>query len=162
MRCLGCGVEMRLVRVVPDGTAAISGYAYHTFECPGCNDTETRLLFGRSPDEAAPATSRPAAADALSSAPEDGLSPALGAWGRALELLRSQQRALDERAAATGTSGSQPVAPPRAPTPVLPSRPSDEPPEPLRKPAVSRVEDPPSSSKWRRAISMLRRMQERP
>ncbi len=160
MRCLGCDAEMRLVRVDRDHTQPVSGYAYHTFECPGCHDTETRLLFDRSPAEVTPEPSRSTAAEAPPPVPEDERAPPLGAWGRAIELLRSRQRALDERTATNGPPADQRASSPGAP-PVLHSHPSDEPAVPERKPAIARLDDPPSSSKWGRAISMLRRMQER-
>jgi hypothetical protein len=44
MRCLACGVEMRLVRAVPD-QSMVSSRELHVFECPGCQRTEQRLVL---------------------------------------------------------------------------------------------------------------------
>jgi hypothetical protein len=47
MRCMACGDNMRLVRVVPDHTIAVPGFKRHTLKCPRCQDTEERLVFDR-------------------------------------------------------------------------------------------------------------------
>ena len=44
MRCIECGEEMRLVRVVQDDTQKV---AQNTFECPVCHNEEQRLVFSR-------------------------------------------------------------------------------------------------------------------
>ena len=47
MRCMECGEEMRLVRVVQDDTQKVAGLAQNTFECPICHNEEQRLVFKR-------------------------------------------------------------------------------------------------------------------
>src|SRR5712692_1870303 len=47
MRCMACGGNMRLVRVVPDHGMAVPGFKTQTLKCPGCQDTEQRLVFDR-------------------------------------------------------------------------------------------------------------------
>ena len=47
MRCIECGVEMRLVERSPDRTMMVRGYWHHTFECPNCRNAERRLIFDR-------------------------------------------------------------------------------------------------------------------
>jgi hypothetical protein len=59
MRCMACGAEMRLVRVVRDDTMMVTGYEHHTLQCSECHEEERRLVFSRegtpSPVEPAPA-----------------------------------------------------------------------------------------------------------
>jgi hypothetical protein len=45
MRCPACGVEMHLIKVVPDEAMMVPGYEEHTFECSGCHDHVRRLVF---------------------------------------------------------------------------------------------------------------------
>src|SRR5260370_32802670 len=47
MRCMACGSNMRLIRVVPDHTMAASGVKTQTLKCSGCQETEQRLMFDR-------------------------------------------------------------------------------------------------------------------
>jgi hypothetical protein len=47
MRCMACGDSMRLVRVELERAMPVPGYERHTFRCPGCQDTEQRLVFNR-------------------------------------------------------------------------------------------------------------------
>jgi hypothetical protein len=53
MRCMACGEIMRLTQAVADQSMAVPGFEQHLFRCPGCNDTEQRLVFVH-PDDAAP------------------------------------------------------------------------------------------------------------
>jgi hypothetical protein len=53
MRCMACGEIMRLVQAVADQSMAVPGFEQHLFRCPGCNDTEQRLVFVH-PDDTAP------------------------------------------------------------------------------------------------------------
>ena len=55
MRCMACGAEMLLMKVVEDDTMAVSGFEHHTFMCSGCGDVEGRLIFNR--EQAIPAGS---------------------------------------------------------------------------------------------------------
>jgi hypothetical protein len=47
MRCLACGVEMRLRQIAEDNTMPVAGFEHHTFMCSGCGDVERRLVFTR-------------------------------------------------------------------------------------------------------------------
>jgi len=51
MRCVACGVEMQIVRKVPDQSMMVTGHELHTFECPGCGGKEQRLVFTRNIDQ---------------------------------------------------------------------------------------------------------------
>src|SRR5262249_52193304 len=53
MRCLLCEAEMILMKVVPDETMAVPGFAHHTFMCSACYDVERRLIFTNPSDPAA-------------------------------------------------------------------------------------------------------------
>ena len=55
MRCMACGAEMLLMKVVEDDTMAVAGFEHHTFMCSGCGDVEGRLIFNR--EQAIPAGS---------------------------------------------------------------------------------------------------------
>jgi hypothetical protein len=54
MRCVACGVEMRIVRKVPDQSMMVTGHELHTFECPGCGSKEQRFVFTRNIDQLHP------------------------------------------------------------------------------------------------------------
>src|SRR5262245_35735629 len=45
MRCMACGDEMVLAEVAPAAAMGVQGFEHHTFQCPGCDDTECRLVF---------------------------------------------------------------------------------------------------------------------
>jgi hypothetical protein len=45
MRCMVCGEEKVLAEAMPAEDMAVPGFEYQTLECPGCDDTERRLLF---------------------------------------------------------------------------------------------------------------------
>jgi hypothetical protein len=45
MRCMACGEEKVLAEAIPAEDMAVPGFEYQTLECPGCNDSERRLLF---------------------------------------------------------------------------------------------------------------------
>jgi hypothetical protein len=47
MRCVVCGVEMHLVQVARENALTVPGYEQHTFQCPGCDEVERRLVFNR-------------------------------------------------------------------------------------------------------------------
>jgi hypothetical protein len=47
MRCMACGNNMRLVRVVLDHAMAVPGFKTQTLKCSGCGDSEQRLVFDR-------------------------------------------------------------------------------------------------------------------
>ena len=53
MRCMACGEVMRLTQAVADDSMAVPGFEQHLYRCPGCNDTEQRLVFVH-PDDPAP------------------------------------------------------------------------------------------------------------
>jgi hypothetical protein len=59
MRCVACGAEMILVKVVQvqDDTTASPGIEDHSFMCSQCHEVERRLILtrhGREIDEAPP------------------------------------------------------------------------------------------------------------
>jgi hypothetical protein len=109
MRCLACGEEMRRVGVVADAPGLVAGYAYHSFECPACHDTETRLLFRHEPVEdpqpevaLAPAepgevseTAPPTVPEASVPLSEEKAEPPSSGWGRALAKLRLRRERLE-------------------------------------------------------------------
>jgi hypothetical protein len=45
MRCMACGDEMVLAEAVPADAMGVKGFEHQTFQCPGCHDTERRLVF---------------------------------------------------------------------------------------------------------------------
>src|SRR5262249_47014033 len=45
MRCMVCGEEKVLAEAMPAQDMAVPGFEHQTLECPGCNDTERRLVF---------------------------------------------------------------------------------------------------------------------
>jgi hypothetical protein len=48
MRCLACGGELHLVRVVEDEAKLATGYEQQTFECSSCHGVERRPAFNES------------------------------------------------------------------------------------------------------------------
>ena len=65
MRCLSCGAEMILMKVVEDETMMVRGFERHTYMCSGCADIERRFVFNKHHSErefgAAPSTAPPIA-----------------------------------------------------------------------------------------------------
>jgi hypothetical protein len=47
MRCIMCGAEMILMKVVKDETMMVSGFEHHTYMCSVCNDIEQRFVFNK-------------------------------------------------------------------------------------------------------------------
>jgi hypothetical protein len=47
MRCVACGMEMQIVRKMPDQSMLVTGHELHAFECPGCGSKEQRFVFTR-------------------------------------------------------------------------------------------------------------------
>ena len=47
MLCVACGMEMQIVRKMPDQSMLVTGHELHAFECPGCGSKEQRLVFTR-------------------------------------------------------------------------------------------------------------------
>jgi hypothetical protein len=94
MRCLACGVYMRLVQVEQDNTMLVPGYEHRTWQCDGCGEAERRMTFRRenTPVEAVPVE------------PKHPTIPATklkaGAWMHAIERLRSKQAELEDIAKA--------------------------------------------------------------
>jgi hypothetical protein len=122
MRCLGCGAEMILLKVVPDTNMMVTGYEHHTLQCSGCYEVEQRLIFSQrnessegenrpnepvSPRPAAVPPPAPAQAVAASQPAESVANGkatvipapvrAASAWRRAVEKVRIQQAGLNER-----------------------------------------------------------------
>jgi DNA-directed RNA polymerase subunit RPC12/RpoP len=50
MRCMACGAEMILVKVIEDVTMPVPGFQRRVYMCSECNETEQRLVFNK-PDE---------------------------------------------------------------------------------------------------------------
>jgi hypothetical protein len=86
MRCISCGIEMRLVQVQRDDSMMVPGYARETLQCLHCNEVEHRLVFSCA-TQAQPADPAPAVEAAL--AP---VTPTIA-------LLSDAERELDEREA---------------------------------------------------------------
>jgi len=47
MRCVACGMEMQIVRKMPDQSMLVTGNEVRAFECPACGSKEQRLVFAR-------------------------------------------------------------------------------------------------------------------
>ena len=47
MRCIACGAEMLLVKVVPEPTMMVPGYERYTLQCLGCYEVMDHLVFNR-------------------------------------------------------------------------------------------------------------------
>jgi hypothetical protein len=47
MRCMACGAEMILVKVIADETMPVPGFQRHAYMCSLCHDTEQRLFFNK-------------------------------------------------------------------------------------------------------------------
>jgi hypothetical protein len=51
MRCMACGGEMILMKVIQDVTQPIPGFERHAYMCSLCHDTEHRLVFNKQAKE---------------------------------------------------------------------------------------------------------------
>jgi hypothetical protein len=47
MRCVACGVEMRVVQALPDQSMMTSGKELRTFRCVSCDREQQQLVFTR-------------------------------------------------------------------------------------------------------------------
>ena len=47
MRCMACGADMILVKVIADETMPVPGFQRHAYMCSLCHDTEQRLFFNK-------------------------------------------------------------------------------------------------------------------
>ena len=47
MRCMACGAEMILLKVIADETMPVPGFQRHAYMCSLCHDTEQRLFFNK-------------------------------------------------------------------------------------------------------------------
>jgi hypothetical protein len=77
MRCISCGAEMILIKVVEDETMMVRGFERHTYMCSACSDIEKRFVFNKHDSEhevdaappaaplTAPVLNQPAAAQSL-------------------------------------------------------------------------------------------------
>jgi hypothetical protein len=92
MRCVACGVEMRIVRKVPDQSMMVTGDELRTFECPSCRSRQARLVFTRSMEQLP--TERmhlPSAFPTLRASTKHKVSVAARtAWARALLMFRGR------------------------------------------------------------------------
>jgi hypothetical protein len=51
MRCMACGADMILVKVIADETMPVRGFQRHAYMCSLCHDTEQRLFFNKHAQE---------------------------------------------------------------------------------------------------------------
>ncbi len=51
MRCMACGAEMILMKVIEDETMPVPGFQRHAYMCSVCHDTERRLVFNKHTQE---------------------------------------------------------------------------------------------------------------
>jgi hypothetical protein len=47
MRCMACGADMILVKVIADETMPVPGFQRHAYMCSLCHDTGQRLVFNK-------------------------------------------------------------------------------------------------------------------
>ena len=90
MRCMACGEEMRLTRVVRDETCE-----RHTLHCMGCEEVERPLVL-LAPRHGASAKDNQA---------DQTFAPS-GAWARAVAALRGRQRTMGKLAAGAKTKAN--------------------------------------------------------
>jgi hypothetical protein len=91
MRCLACGEEMQLLRVVRDDTDMFPSFAQQLFQCPACSDVDRRLVIQSEPvAESEPADTPPAMA-----LPAD--QETQSTWTRALDRLSRKQAEFKEQ-----------------------------------------------------------------
>jgi hypothetical protein len=94
MRCVACGLEMRLVRALPDQSMMVSGKELRTFQCPRCDREEQQLVFTRVIDRFRTERMQfPARSSELRGARGGRLPNVAEAWGRAWSKLRRSQGA---------------------------------------------------------------------
>jgi hypothetical protein len=177
MRCVTCGAEMILVKVVPDETMIVEGFERYTLQCLECGEIEQRFVFKN-------AAAR--AAESAAQAAEGGSAPAPSGWTRAVERLRERQGAATVRSTTgndpsgrghdlrTGMravpgegAGMQGGAKPHAEAkPGLPALiPASKPPAPSREPRAPAATTADAGftggSKWTCAVAKLRQWQDR-
>ncbi len=58
-RCMACGEEMVLVKVIEDVAMPVSGFQRHAYMCSTCNETEQRLVFNKGAEERETETAAP-------------------------------------------------------------------------------------------------------
>jgi hypothetical protein len=92
MRCMACGAEMILIKIIEDESMAVPGFERHAYMCSACPETETRLAFNKDAKsrqvQIAPNLPSPGLAPA---APIDNRPRASGFFLRAFAKLRGQQ-----------------------------------------------------------------------
>ena len=102
MRCVACGVEMELVRTVPDNSMIASGRELGTFECPRCHGKTQRLIstaeiapFATESMQlpAASSTLLPTLMENVSAAGQKTVTAARNAVERALAMIRKMRNA---------------------------------------------------------------------
>jgi hypothetical protein len=101
MRCISCGLEMRLVQIDHDDSMMVPGYERHTLHCADCNELEHRLVFNPT---ASPPSTATASHPALPSAEQPSAeaapiapSPADSTLAPAMSMLSADEKELDER-----------------------------------------------------------------
>jgi hypothetical protein len=93
MRCVACGLEMRVVRALPDQSMLVSGKELRTFQCPSCDREQQQLVFTRVIEQFATERMQfPARPSRLRASRRRRLPNAARAWGRAWSRLRRSQQ----------------------------------------------------------------------
>jgi hypothetical protein len=64
MRCMACGTEMILVKVIEDVTMPVPVFQRRAYMCSECNETEQRLVFNK-PSERSEASTAPGPASVV-------------------------------------------------------------------------------------------------
>jgi hypothetical protein len=95
VRCMGCGAEMILMKVIPDDSMPVPGFERHAYMCAACLYTENRLMFNKPPPEReSEAVSFLAALAAPPIAPASTVqheaAPAQSFWGRMFAKARGR------------------------------------------------------------------------
>jgi len=93
MRCMACGAEMILIKVIEDESMAVPGFERHAFMCSACPETENRLVFNKDAKsrQAQIALTLPSPDLAPPAPIDDPTPPAPGFFVRTFAKLRGQQ-----------------------------------------------------------------------
>jgi hypothetical protein len=90
MRCIACGAELILTKVVPDHTVPIRGVEHYTFICSGCHVTESRVVFikdGREVDSPPMPTQAGRGIKRTPTVQDEQVAP-MGLFGRVMARIR--------------------------------------------------------------------------
>jgi hypothetical protein len=90
MRCIACGADMRLAKIIRTNIMRAPGYEYRFFTCPACPAVEQRLAFNPQVSTAEPRVPSQRSIWWIQ-VPSDNKLAVLKAWGRAMAKLRDRQ-----------------------------------------------------------------------